>query len=49
MMKYDLIYIPYEPILGQCSHFIPPENTRKTKGFLVFSADIKWELWPEMG
>ena len=23
----------YRPILGQCSHFISPENTREPKGF----------------
>ena len=26
---------------GECSHVIPPENT---KGFLMFSDGIKWEL-----
>ena len=33
-----------------CSTFIPPENTTKTFGFLVFSypGNIKWEHWPEM-
>ena len=31
------------------SHFIPPEKTRKLKGFLVFSGGIKWEYWSEMG
>ena len=37
------------PISGQYSHFKPPENTIKTKGFLVFSGGIKWENWPEIG
>ena len=31
------------PISGQCSHFKPPENT------IMFSGDIKWQHWPEMG
>ena len=35
-----------QPISGQCSHFIPPENTRKkTFGFLVFSEGMKWGHW----
>ena len=36
----------FEHIPGQCSHFIPPENTKehqKTTGFLVFTGGIKWE------
>ena len=36
------------PITGQYSHFIPPENTRKNKGFLVFSWGVEWEHWPEI-
>ena len=37
----------------ECSHFTPPENTRrphqKTFAFLVFSGVIKWEHWSELG
>ena len=36
----------FEHIPGQCSHFIPPENTKehqKTTGFLMFTGGIKWE------
>ena len=29
--------------------FLPSENTRKPKVFLVFSGGIKWEHWPEIG
>ena len=29
--------------------FYIPRKQQKTKGFLVFSRDIKWEHWPEMG
>ena len=36
------------PSFGQCFHVIPPEHTRKTFGFLVFSGGIEWEHWPEM-
>ena len=28
--------------LGQYSHFTPPKNTKKIKGFLVFPGAIKW-------
>ena len=37
------------------THFLPmypiytPWKHQKTKGFLVFWGDIKWEHWPEMG
>ena len=27
--------------------FYTPEKYQKTKGFLVFLGDIKWEHWPE--
>ena len=36
-------------ISDQCSHFIPPEYTRKQKVFWCFQGGIKWEHWPEMG
>ena len=37
------------PISDRCSHFIPPENTRKpTKSFRMFSKGVKWERWPVM-
>ena len=29
--------------------FHTPWKHQKTKGFLVFSGDTKWELWPDMG
>ena len=37
----------YLTISGQCSHFIPPEKTRKPKVFWCFQWGIKWEHWPE--
>ena len=37
-----------QPIPGQCSHFIPPENTRKPFCFWCFQEGIKWEHWPEI-
>ena len=36
-------YILFQPSSGQCSPFVPPENTTKPKAFLVFSGGIKWE------
>ena len=29
--------------------FYTPWKQQKTKDFLVFSGDVKWEHWPEMG
>ena len=43
-MSANLAFI----LSGQCSQFIPTEDTRKTKGFLVFSGSIELEHWPEM-
>ena len=43
---FDRRYLPW-PISGQCSPFIPPTNTTKTKSFL-FSGSIKWKHWSEM-
>ena len=31
----------YQPILVQCHISIPPQNVRKTKGFLKFSGGIE--------
>ena len=45
----DLFYnVPLNLFLANVSYFIPPENTRKRKGFLMYSGGIKWEHWPEM-
>ena len=29
--------------------FYTPWKHQKTKGYLMFSGGIKWEVWPEMG
>ena len=42
--RFILVKFVFYPISGQCYHFMPPNL-----GFLVFSWDIKWEHWPEMG
>ena len=35
----------YQHISFKCSNFIPPENIRKFKGFLMFLGDIQKEHW----
>ena len=40
---HKVFIIHFQPILAQCSNFIPPENVRKSKLFLWFSGCIKVE------
>ena len=43
-LKYNCLTL-FWPMLP----FYTPWKHQKTFGFLVFSRDIKWEHWPEMG
>ena len=38
--KMGSITICYQPISGQCPHFIPPENTRKPLAFWCFQGEL---------
>ena len=40
--------VRYEPISGQHSQFIPLENPKKNKGFLVLSRDAKCKHYPDI-
>ena len=46
---WGLYALKSSPMPGQCFHFIPSENTRISKVFLVFSGYMKWEYWQELG
>ena len=47
-MKTPLLESFLMKFLANGPIFIPPENTRKTFGFLVFSGGLTWEHWPKM-
>ena len=36
-------------IFSQCTRFLPPENIRRSYGFLMFSGSRKSVHWEQMG
>ena len=49
LTAYKLTSLPSQSISDQLSHFISPENVRKTLSFLMFSGDIKMEILTRKG